>query len=45
MAQRITNEMVEEYRTYLVEHYRPPSRGGNTNALHEHVLKINGELY
>ena len=36
----------EEYpRPSLVETHRPPSRGGNTRALHRHALRIDGVWY
>lgn len=35
----------DEYNTYLFEKSRPPSRGGNTGALHTHFIKIGGETY
>ena len=28
------------YRTHLKDKHRPPSKGGNTRAYHQHVLKI-----
>jgi len=45
MVERIASSAIEEYRTYLKEPHRPPSRGGNTRALHSHVLQIRGEVY
>lgn len=30
---------------FLREPSRPPSRGGNTGALHSHVLRVDGEDY
>ena len=36
---------VVNYRTYLVEPYRPPSRGGNTRAWHQHSFEIDEERY
>ena len=45
MADRIENKKISSYRLYLREPYRTPSRGGNTSALHAHVLKIDGETY
>lgn len=42
---RIENAEVEHYGTYLKDKSRPPSRGGNTGAWHQHVLTINGEKY
>jgi hypothetical protein len=41
----IKDAQIEDYRTSLQEHSRPPSRGGNQKALHRHVLIINGEEY
>ena len=41
----IQNATVDTYRTTLREPYRPPSRGGNTRALHAHYLTIDGETY
>lgn len=41
----ISNTKVEAYSTYLKEPYRPPSKGGNTKALHQHVLFIDGKSY
>jgi len=41
----IRNRQIEAYRTYLKEPYRPPSKGGNTRALHSHVLVIDGQNY
>lgn len=42
---KITDQHFEKYRLFLVEKHRPPSRGGNTGALHAHVLFIEGERY
>lgn len=36
---------VSEYRTFLNEPYRPPSKGGNTRALHQHSFLIEGQRY
>jgi len=41
----IKNVQFEKYEKFLKENSRPPSRGGNTNALHSHVLTIDGEKY
>jgi hypothetical protein len=30
---------------HLQENSRPPSKGGNTNALHAHILTIEGKSY
>lgn len=35
----------EHYGAYLKDKSRPPSRGGNTRAWHQHVLTIGGERY
>lgn len=45
MRGRIENSEVELYVSSLREPYRPPSRGGNTRALHAHYLTIGGETY
>jgi hypothetical protein len=42
---KIENRQFESYGLFLSEKHRPPSRGGNTNALHAHVLTIDGERY
>lgn len=42
---QINNANIESYQKSLNEKSRPPSRGGNTNALHSHVLYIDGEKY
>lgn len=44
-AGRIELQPVEAYTTWLVEPSRPPSKGGNTRALHRHRLTIGGEYY
>ncbi len=41
----IENKQFTSYRMFLHEQSRPPSRGGNTNALHAHILEIDGEKY
>ena len=35
----------EAYQTFLIEAYRPPSKGGNTTALHTHRMLIGGNWY
>lgn len=42
---KIENKHFEKYGLFLVEKHRPPSRGGNTSALHSHALTIDGERY
>jgi hypothetical protein len=41
----IRDAQIGQYRTYLKEASRPPSRGGNTSALHAHVLTIGDQDY
>lgn len=36
---------VEHYGVYLKDKSRPPSRGGNKRAWHQHVITIAGERY
>jgi hypothetical protein len=42
---KIEKAKIEDYQKYLKEKSRPPSKGGNTKALHSHVLVIDGEKY
>lgn len=42
---KITNKKIENYSIFLKEKYRPPSRGGNTKALHAHYITIDGEKF
>lgn len=42
---RVEQAEVEHYRAYLKDKYRPPSKGGNAGAWHQHVLRIGGENY
>jgi hypothetical protein len=42
---KVKDRKFESYRLFLHEKHRPPSRGGNTGALHAHVLTIDGEKY
>ena len=42
---RIENQPIEDYRTFLKDKYRPPSKGGNTRAWHQHIITIGGERY
>lgn len=41
----ITGMQITDYSMFLKEKSRPPSKGGNTKALHSHVLTIDGERY
>lgn len=36
---------VEHYGVYLKDKSRPPSRGGNKRAWHQHIITIAGERY
>ena len=42
---RINASPIDDYQLYLRENSRPPSKGGNTGALHAHVITINLETY
>lgn len=42
---RVERAQLEDYKIYLQEKYRPPSKGGNTRAWHSHVMVIDGERY
>jgi len=42
---RVEKAEVEHYATYLKDKSRPPSRGGNSGAWHQHVLTIGGDTY
>ncbi|WP_299160301.1 hypothetical protein [Accumulibacter sp.] len=42
---RVENKKITSYGLFLSEPSRPPSRGGNTTALHSHVLEIEGEKF
>lgn len=42
---KIEGKRITSYGKFLVENSRPPSKGGNTNALHSHILEIDGEKY
>lgn len=44
-AGRVELRPFEAYTTVLIEPGRPPSKGGNTRALHSHRLTIDGEHY
>ena len=45
MSQKIDHRKIDKYTHFLKESYRPPSKGGNVNALHSHVLEIDGVKY
>lgn len=42
---RVEKAEVEHYAAYLKDKSRPPSRGGNRGAWHQHVLTVGGETY
>jgi hypothetical protein len=42
---KIENKKITSYGKFLAELSRPPSKGGNTNARHSHVLEIDSEKY
>jgi hypothetical protein len=42
---KIESALIAKYDVYLKDKYRPPSKGGNTGAWHQHVMQINGETY
>lgn len=41
----IINSKIENYTTILKEKSRPPSKGGNTKALHSHAIFIDNVKY
>lgn len=42
---KVENQKIQKYAVALREPHRPPSRGGNTGAMHAHYLTIDGEVY
>ena len=36
---------VSNYKIFLAEPSRPPSKGGNTRAWHQHFLEVGGQSY
>lgn len=36
---------ISNYKTFLTEPSRPPSRGGNTRAWHQHSFEVEGKRY
>lgn len=42
---KIEGKRITTYGKLLVENSRPPSKGGNTGALHSHLIEIDGEKY
>ena len=45
MTGSVSNKKISDYTKILTEKSRPPSRGGNGNARHTHILTIDGERY
>lgn len=43
--EKIEHKQITAYGKYLKEPSRPPSRGGNTGALHLHVIEIDGQKF
>lgn len=41
----VERKKISSYKMFLKEDYRPPSRGGNTNALHSHIIEIDETNY
>lgn len=41
----LENVEISDYKTFLVEHSRPPSKGGNTSAMHAHTIWIGDRKY
>lgn len=42
---KVEKAEIEHYGVYLKDKSRPPSRGGNKKAWHQHVITIGGEIY
>jgi len=42
---KVEKAVVDKYTAFLKDKHRPPSRGGNTRAWHQHSLIIGGERY
>ncbi|MDS9873558.1 hypothetical protein RMI40_01725 [Pseudomonas protegens] len=42
---RVEGKKITSYGLFLQEPSRPPSRGGNTGALHSHIIEIEGEKF
>ena len=42
---RVEQAEFQSYGVYLKDKSRPPSRGGNSRAWHQHVITIDGEKY
>ncbi|NHO40333.1 hypothetical protein GOB80_11705 [Acetobacter ghanensis] len=42
---RVERSKFQSYDVYLKDKSRPPSRGGNCRAWHQHVITIDGEKY
>jgi len=42
---KIERRKITGYGKFLRENSRPPSKGGNKNAMHSHEIEIDGEKY
>ena len=42
---RVEGVQIDDYKTFLKENSRPPSRGGDTSALHIHTVIIDEDRY
>lgn len=42
---RIEKTKLDGYKAFLKDKHRPPSKGGNTRAWHQHVLTIGEDKY
>lgn len=45
MGEKIENSGFVSYEAFLKDKHRPPSKGGNTRAWHQHVIVIAGVKY
>ena len=45
MLRHVGPVAISDYRTFLNEPYRPPSKGGNTRAWHQHSFHIDGQRF
>jgi hypothetical protein len=42
---KVERATVQKYTAFLKDKHRPPSKGGNTRAWHQHALIVDGERY
>jgi hypothetical protein len=43
--ERLENVRISDYKTFLVEFSRPPSKGGNTSAMHAHTVWVDDRKF